>query len=152
MFALVENNTVVRYPYGVDILARDNPNTSFGVNLTDAELLAFGVHRVFFSTCPSVPWEQTVEESNPVFTNGRWEQSWVVRDLTADERQSRIDSSWDNIRNERNRRLAESDWTQGKDIPDSVSGPWAIYRQALRDLPSTITEPCTFTNWPEVTL
>ena len=40
------------------------------------------------------------------------------------------------VRNERNRKLYECDWTQGKDIPDSISIPWATYRQELRDVPS----------------
>jgi hypothetical protein len=152
MFALVENGTIVKYPYELEALARDNPNTSFGVALTDTELLDFGVHRVFFSTIPQITWMQTFEESTPVFNNERWEQSWLVRDLTSDELQTKIAEHLEGIRLERNRRLVESDWTQGKDIPDSVSSPWSVYRQQLRDLPSTITEPCTFTNWPEAPL
>jgi hypothetical protein len=151
MFALVENNTVVRYPYSIFDLAKDNPNISFGVGLTDAELLFFGMQRVFFSPRPEILWSQTFQESTPVFNGERWEQTWVVRDLTPEEQQEKSAERLESIRAERNRRLEESDWTQGKDIPDSISTPWAIYRQALRDLPSTITEPCTFTNWPEVT-
>jgi hypothetical protein len=38
------------------------------------------------------------------------------------------------VRSERNRLLSESDWTQGKDIPDATSTAWAPYRQQLRDL------------------
>ena len=52
------------------------------------------------------------------------------------------------VRADRDRRLAESDWTQGKDIPDSISTPWATYRQALRDLPDQEGFPWTVT-WPE---
>jgi hypothetical protein len=38
----------------------------------------------------------------------------------------------------RNRRLAESDWTQMPDSPldDATKAAWATYRQELRDLPS----------------
>ena len=51
------------------------------------------------------------------------------------------------LRSERNNRLCETDWTQVQDTPvDRV--PWATYRQALRDLPSTITDPA-YPNWPE---
>ena len=41
------------------------------------------------------------------------------------------------IRAERNRLLAESDWTQGGDSPlsDEQKSAWAAYRQALRDVP-----------------
>ena len=41
------------------------------------------------------------------------------------------------LREERNRLLAELDWTQGKDVPDVISNKYTAYRQALRDLPST---------------
>lgn len=48
----------------------------------------------------------------------------------------------------RNKLLADSDWTQGKDIPDSISAPWAVYRQALRDVTSQEGFPTTI-NWPQ---
>lgn len=50
-------------------------------------------------------------------------------------------------RNHRNMLLAQSDWTQGKDIPDAISTPWAAYRQALRDLPEQPGFPATI-DWP----
>ena len=52
------------------------------------------------------------------------------------------------IREERNKLLGESDWTQGKDIPDEISTPWAEYRQALRTLPEQEGFPSNVT-WPE---
>lgn len=51
------------------------------------------------------------------------------------------------LRDRRNGFLAECDWTQGKDIPDSVSIPWATYRQALRDMPANTQDP-TRPVWP----
>ena len=38
------------------------------------------------------------------------------------------------LREERNRKLAETDWRASSDL---TLGEWATYRQALRDLPST---------------
>lgn len=49
---------------------------------------------------------------------------------------------------QRNKLLAESDWTQGKDIPNSISTAWAPYRQALRDITSQEGFPTTI-NWPQ---
>ena len=43
------------------------------------------------------------------------------------------------LREERNRRLAETDWTQGRDVFLSNDSDWKIYRQELRDLPSKST-------------
>lgn len=43
------------------------------------------------------------------------------------------------LRNERNNLLAQSDWTQSPDSPlsDSKKTEWATYRQQLRDFPSS---------------
>lgn len=38
------------------------------------------------------------------------------------------------IRRDRNKLLATTDWSQGKDISDAVSAKWVTYRQALRDI------------------
>ncbi len=41
------------------------------------------------------------------------------------------------LRRLRNKLLAESDWTQSRDVTLSNDADWKTYRQALRDLPST---------------
>tara|TARA_B100001123_G_C15342684_1_gene1035648 strand:+ start:803 stop:1156 length:354 start_codon:yes stop_codon:yes gene_type:complete len=41
------------------------------------------------------------------------------------------------LREERNRRLTETDWTQYRDVTLSNDSDWQTYRQSLRDLPST---------------
>ena len=43
------------------------------------------------------------------------------------------------MRRQRNLMLADSDWTQAHDDPTGKRDEWAVYRQALRDLPSTWT-------------
>lgn len=47
----------------------------------------------------------------------------------------------------RDQLLRECDWTQGRDIADSVATPWATYRSALRNLPTQSGFPNTIT-WP----
>ncbi len=56
---------------------------------------------------------------------------------------------WASVRRERNRRLAESDWTQMADTPLRGAGKvaWATYRAALRDLPQTQFDAKTVA-WP----
>jgi len=51
------------------------------------------------------------------------------------------------LRNQRNVLLKESDWTQGRDIADSVAEAWAVYRAALRTLPEQPGFP-TEVMWP----
>ncbi len=41
------------------------------------------------------------------------------------------------LRETRDKLLAESDWTQSRDVTLSNDADWKTYRQALRDLPST---------------
>ena len=38
------------------------------------------------------------------------------------------------IREERNAKLAASDWTQALDVPEATRSAWVTYRQALRDI------------------
>ena len=40
------------------------------------------------------------------------------------------------LRQERNQRLVETDWTQYRDVSLSNDSDWKTYRQTLRDLPS----------------
>lgn len=45
------------------------------------------------------------------------------------------------LREQRNARLAASDWTQAPDAPTADVAAWKVYRQALRDLPAQWTYP-----------
>ena len=40
------------------------------------------------------------------------------------------------VREQRNKKLVESDWSQGADIPVGIKTTYQTYRQELRDLPS----------------
>ena len=50
---------------------------------------------------------------------------------------------WKNLRQERNKRLAEVDWVFSEDysIDDDSYQQWLTYRKALRDLPSLTEDP-----------
>ena len=45
------------------------------------------------------------------------------------------------LRQNRNQLLSQSDWTQLPDVPltDAKKAEWAVYRTELRDLPLTVT-------------
>lgn len=51
------------------------------------------------------------------------------------------------LREQRNARLAASDWTQVPDAPTANAAAWKTYRQALRDLPQRTTYP-NAPQWP----
>lgn len=57
-----------------------------------------------------------------------------------------IESEWVLVREQRNKLLAVSDWTQLPDVPLSTKNMWAEYRQALRDV---TLQPDPFNiSWP----
>ena len=51
------------------------------------------------------------------------------------------------LRRKRNRLLAETDWTQSRDVTLPNDVEWAAYRQALRDLPANTEDPANPV-WP----
>ena len=57
--------------------------------------------------------------------------------------------NWKNLREERNRRLAEVDWVviRAFSMNTPVTDEWKTYMQALRDLPSTTEDPANPV-WP----
>ena len=54
----------------------------------------------------------------------------------------------ESLRVERNAKLAETDWTQSRDITLSNDADWKTYRQALRDITDSATSLDDVT-WPE---
>jgi hypothetical protein len=70
--------------------------------------------------------------------------SAVVDETARDEAKAKA------VRNERDRLLAESDWTQLADAPlaDEEKAVWAATRQALRDVPQQTGFPHAVA-WPE---
>lgn len=67
----------------------------------------------------------------------------------ATEAQNEVDRKWDKMRQDRNFKLGETDKYMVSDYPISASNKTAMetYRQALRDLPSNISDIDNVT-WP----
>jgi hypothetical protein len=60
-----------------------------------------------------------------------------------------LENHIDLIRQERNKKLLECDWTQVADVSltEEKKNEWILYRQSLRNLPSTIVDVSPI-NWP----
>ena len=82
------------------------------------------------------------------YDDGEFVSVVQVANMSAEEIQAAKDSAMAQIRYQRNQLLKECDWTQIADCTIPKKAEWTTYRQTLRDLPSTITEPRTFTDWP----
>lgn len=70
--------------------------------------------------------------------------------LVENPNDNRIELAWQGLRVKRNGLLASSDWRVN--VPDSPlsidqKNAWLAYRQALRDLPASVTDPTNVT-WP----
>ena len=141
-----------------------HPNTSFPKQITSDILDSFGFDPVLngpqATTTP--PYEISVRDGVEEI-NGQWFTRFVAgpifTDTTDDEGnvttaadneaayRARIDAeAAKRVRNERNQKLADSDWTQIADSSANTTS-WATYRQALRDLPTTDGWPYNIT-WP----
>lgn len=77
---------------------------------------------------------------------GKWYTKYRVADLDADGIAAKDAEQAKNIRNTRNDKLKECDWTQ---LADSTADKtaWATYRQALRDVPKQANFPWDV-QWP----
>lgn len=114
---------------------------------TDEILEALGADVVFNGPQAQPGRYQTAYRDGVEQLEGKWYTKFSVADM-GDEAKAALDAQQAaSMRAERNRKLSETDWTQGKDIPDNVSNTWAVYRQQLRDLPTQAGFPWDI-NWP----
>ena len=114
---------------------------------TDEVLEILGADVVFNGPQAQPGRYQTAHRDGVEQLEGKWYTKYSVVDMD-DEAKAALDAQQaTSQRAERNRRLAETDWTQGKDIPDNVSNTWAVYRQQLRDVPTQAGFPWDI-NWP----
>lgn len=124
-----------------------HPTTSFPPQLTEALLDDFAADVVFEGPQPTTTRYQFVARQGVIQIGDKWHTNYVAIDMPP-EAQAALDAQQAaNVRTERNRLLAESDWTQLPDSPpDALT--WGVYRKALRDLPSQPGFPWDII-WPE---
>jgi hypothetical protein len=147
-YVLAPNQTVEIYPYSIGDLRRDNPNTSFPRNPSDAVLADWNVFPVTDEPAPDYnPANQNLNQLNPTLVDGEWLQSWQVTAASAEEIAERLQRKESEVRQQRNQLLSDCDWTQ---LPDSPADheAWATYRQALRDVTAQAGFPWDVV-WPE---
>jgi hypothetical protein len=122
--------------------------TTFPQILTAEILNSIDADVVLDGPFPTATRYQSVARDGVEQIDGQWFTKWKTVDFS-DEVKAVVDEQQaKSVREERDRKLKELDWTQGKDIPDSISGPAAIVRQALRDVPLQSGFPWEVT-WPE---
>lgn len=68
----------VEYPFGLSLLLRENPNTSFPREMPDELLAEYGVYPVVPTDPPEVTSYQRAIEAPPAFVDGAWRQQWTI--------------------------------------------------------------------------
>ena len=73
----------------------------------------------------------------------KWEHDTVTKptesQLITWMNEKNVASAIADVREQRNKKLVESDWTQGDDVPDTIKLPYQTYRKALRDITTAAT-------------
>jgi hypothetical protein len=123
------------------------PNVSLPRVWDEGVLNYLGVDPVFESPTPTTTRYQTAFKDGVEFKNNKWMWKWVVSEMD-DEAKASLDATQaKSVREQRNKLIAECDWTQVADAPVDKEA-WATYRQALRDVPTQAGFPWDVT-WPE---
>lgn len=91
VYVLADGNKVVKYPYTLTDLRRDNPTVSFPVELPDSLAEEFNVFAVNEKPQPIFnPETEELVWVNPTFKNNVWEQNWSVKSLSSEEIAQRL--------------------------------------------------------------
>ena len=140
------------------------PNTSFPKNITSNILDSYGYDPVLNGAAATVTAPYGVSTRDGVEQiDGQWFTKFVAGPVFTDttDEDGNVTTAADNeaayrarvdadvaerVRTDRNKKLAETDWTQLADSNANAT-TWGTYRQALRDLPSTDGFPHNVT-WP----
>jgi len=144
MYVKINNNNQIDvFPYSINQLKLDNSNTSFPSSISDEMLASYNVYAVTSIEPPEITLTQYVTRNAlPNYNNGRWEISYSVNDMSAEEAENVI-------RETRHELLQETDYLALSD--NTLTTEMATYRQALRDIPSQSGFPfnVTFPTEPE---
>jgi hypothetical protein len=133
-YVQAKNGAFIRHVSKAEPTRWDADNFCRVRNLTDEQVIAFGVSKLTMVTPPEHdPATQSLNEGDAVLIDGAWHQNWVVTDLDSEAIDALNQKMFDAIRAERNAKLIASDWTQVLDAPVDAAA-WAEYRQALRDI------------------
>lgn len=124
-----------------------HPATSFPRQITAQMLGDFDADPVLNGPQPTTTRYQVAAQDGVEQIDGQWFTRWIAVDMDEDAIAAKGAQQADGVRADRNKRLAECDWTQLADAPVDREA-WATYRQALRDVPAQAGFPWAV-EWPE---
>jgi len=132
------DNVVEQYPYSLGQLRKDNSNTSFPRQPSLADLAEFDMYPVTEVTPTLADGEKLVKVWTPTLVSGEWILAHQAVTKTAEDLATESEVAWANLREQRDKLLAETDWTASTDV--TMTADMTTYRQALRDLPANTAD------------
>ena len=138
-------STVEAYPYSLGMLRKDNPNTSFPKQPSSEDMAAFNVYPVTEANPTVGDGQRLAKTWTPTLSGSDWILDHQAVDLTSDEVAEATAVLAANMREERNKRLAVTDWAAMPDSP-TMSAEMTAYRIALRNVPAQENFPTV--TWP----
>jgi len=122
------------------------PNTSFPEQLTVGLIGDMGFDVVLEGPQAQPTRYQTAFRDGVEEINGKWFTKYSVADMDDETKAAKDAEQAKSMRDQRNQKLSDSDWTQLADSPENKAA-WATYRQALRDIPTQAGFPWEV-QWP----
>jgi hypothetical protein len=146
LFIKLENDSAVGYPIAETNFLQLFPLITFPREYTADVVEPFGYGIFDFTNAPICDrYEKAVELTPTRNQFGIWTQTWQVLQMNDDEKLAEDAMKQREVRSERARRLAETDWRFRSDLV--VSQAWVDYCQALRDVPTQAGFPWDI-QWP----
>jgi hypothetical protein len=132
------DNVVEKYPYSLGQLRKDNPSTSFPKQPSLAGLAEFNVYPVTEVTPTLAEGEKLVKVWTPTLVSGEWILPHQAVAKTTEDLATESEVAWANLREQRDKLLAETDWTASTDV--TMTAEMTEYRKLLRDLPANTAD------------
>ena len=120
------------------------PNTSFSIGGPNADFLTENNVVELVENLSYTTPTQKLSNVDAYVQDGK-AYNVRVENTTAEEQTALTDQKWIAIRLERDRRLQTTDWRASSDL--TLSDDWKNYRNELRQIPQTQTDPYNIT-WP----
>lgn len=149
MFVKATNGQVIKYPYTVGDLRRENSNTSFPKKIPEAAMAAFDMYPVGYQAAPDYdPLTQRLQHSSiPSLVDGEWKLTKTVVALTDDQIAAATAAKAKEMRTKRDALISATDYFALTDV--TMDAAMTTYRQALRDISTHENFPyLTDEDWP----
>ena len=149
-YILATGSTVIEYPYSIEKLRSDNPETSFPSVMSEEDLSNWGVYPVDEEDAPAFnEATEQLEQTAPIFSNGVWSAGWIVAEASAEEQAKRTADKGRWVDQNIQSALKSSDYTQLSDYPgtEARKSAFMAWRQELRNIPLQSGYPWSIA-WP----